>query len=64
MKITRVSLQSMLDDLLYYCSHVSVDENNANFNAKEVGSTDLIVRTYSTMKITRVSLQSKLDELI
>ena len=25
------------DELLYYCSHVSVDENNADFNAIEVG---------------------------
>ena len=25
MKITRVSLQSKLDELLYYCSHLSVD---------------------------------------
>jgi len=30
-------LQSKLDELLYYCSHVSVDENSGNFNAIEVG---------------------------
>ena len=42
MKIMRVALQSKLDALLYYCSNISVDENNENFNAVEVGLTDLI----------------------
>ena len=42
MKITRVSLQSKLDELMLLSIHVSIDENNACFAAIEAGCTDSI----------------------
>src|SRR6218665_25990 len=63
MKITRVSLQSKLDDFKvdtsFILPHVLFDENNRSWM-----SFFHSFHTYYSMKITRVSLQSKLDELL
>ena len=64
MKITRVSLQSKLDELMSLSTHVSIDENNACLLQSKLDALIQLLHTYLLMKITRVSLQSKLDELM
>src|SRR6218665_2937009 len=64
MKITRVSLQSKLDELMSLSTHVSIDENNACLLQSKLDALIQLLHTYLLMKITRDSLQSKRDELM
>src|SRR6218665_1242132 len=63
-KITRVSLQSKVDELLsIFHTYYSMEITRVSLQSK-LDELLLFFHTYSSMKITRVSLQSKLDELM